>query len=72
MKSTIEKVWKEAKNLSQKEQLELIEKLVRQMKNKEIKGKKDVSWNDIYGIGKGIWDDEDAQSYVNRLREERE
>jgi len=28
-------------------------------------------WNDLYGMGKGIWRGDDAQDYVNRAREER-
>ena len=27
-------------------------------------------WRDFYGLGREIWQDEDAQQYVNRLREE--
>ena len=30
----------------------------------------DVHWRDFYGLGKEIWDGEDAQEYVNRLRDE--
>jgi len=29
-----------------------------------------LSWSDLHGIGEGIWE-EDAQEYVNKLREER-
>ncbi len=27
-------------------------------------------WRDLYGLGKEIWEGEDAQEYVNRLRQE--
>lgn len=29
-----------------------------------------LRWRDLYGTGKDIWGDEDAQEYVNRLRDE--
>lgn len=29
-----------------------------------------MSWLDIVGVGKEIWQGEDAQEYVNRLRDE--
>jgi hypothetical protein len=33
--------------------------------------KKQLDWNKLYGLGKGLWKGEDAQEYVDRLREER-
>lgn len=33
--------------------------------------KKELDWNNLYGLGKGLWKGEDAQEYVNRLREDR-
>jgi len=32
--------------------------------------KVELHWRDFYGLGKEIWGDEDAQDYVNRLRDE--
>lgn len=32
--------------------------------------RKKRSWKDFYGVGKEIWQGEDAQEYVNRLRSE--
>ncbi len=29
-----------------------------------------VRWSDFYGLGRGLWVGEDAQSHVNRLRDE--
>jgi hypothetical protein len=29
-----------------------------------------VQWGDFYGLGKEIWGNQDAQEYVNRLRDE--
>jgi hypothetical protein len=36
-----------------------------------ITAKTELDWKALYGLGKGLWKDEDAQEYVNRLREER-
>ena len=30
-----------------------------------------ASWNELYGLGKGVWDGQDAQEYVNEMREDR-
>lgn len=32
---------------------------------------KELDWKALYGLGKGLWK-EDAQEYVNRLRENRQ
>ena len=32
--------------------------------------KRAVTWRDLAGLGKEIWRDEDAQEYVDRLRNE--
>jgi hypothetical protein len=32
----------------------------------------ELNWSDLYGLGKGIWDGEDAQEYVNKHRADRE
>jgi len=37
---------------------------------KSTRTRKKLDWNKLYGLGKGLWD-EDAQEYVNRLREDR-
>jgi hypothetical protein len=29
-----------------------------------------VRWHDFYGVGRDVWTGEDAQDYVNRLRDE--
>jgi len=33
--------------------------------------KEELLWEALYGLGKGLWKKEDAQEYVNRLREDR-
>lgn len=30
-----------------------------------------LDWNNLYGLGKDIWQDEDAQEFVNNFREDR-
>ncbi len=69
--STLGKIEKEIERLSPKEQLKLVEKLTHQLRKSGIKVKKERDWKDLYGLGKGLWKGEDAQEYVNRLREER-
>jgi hypothetical protein len=67
----LEKIIKEIGNLPLNEQLKLIEKLIHRIRKAELSVKKELDWNKLYGLGKGLWKGEDAQEYVNRLREER-
>jgi hypothetical protein len=69
--SMIGKIEKEIERLSPKDQLKLVEKLAHQLRKSGITAKKDLDWKGLYGLGKGLWKGEDAQQYVNRLREER-
>jgi len=48
-----------------------VEKLAHQLSQSGITVKKDLDWKGLYRLGKGLWKGEDAQKYVNRLREER-
>ncbi len=68
---TLEKIEKEIENLTPQEQLKLVEKLAHQLRKTGLAMKKELSWNKLYGLGKGLWKGEDAQEYVNRLREDR-
>jgi len=68
--STLNKLEKEIEQLTISEQLELIERIIRRIKKIKQTGKP-FEWDKLYGIGKGLWEDEDAQEYVNRLREDR-
>ena len=70
-KLTLEKIEKEAERLTPQEQLKLVERLVHQLMKTGLIIKKELDWNNLYGLGKGIWKGEDAQEYVNRLREDR-
>ena len=69
--STLGKIEKEIEKLSPRDQLKLVEKLSHQLRKSGITIKKDLDWKGLYGLGKGLWRSEDAQEYVNRLREER-
>ncbi len=57
--------------LTVSEQIHLIERIARRVRSVQTKQSITLNWNDLYGIGKGIWAGEDAQEYVNRTREER-
>lgn len=57
--------------LTPEEQLKLVEQVIRQLRKKTHVQKKKLDIDKLYGLGKGLWDDEDAQEYVNRLREDR-
>jgi len=68
--STLGKIEKEIGRLSPKDQLKLVEKLAHQLRKFGITRKRELDWKDLYGLGEGLWKGEDAQEYVNRLREE--
>lgn len=68
---SFEEIEKGIETLDLQEQLELMEKLIHLMKKSELSMKKKLDWNELYGLGKGLWNGEDAQEYVERLREER-
>ncbi len=70
MQITVDLIYRETKKLSRPEKMQLLEKLIRQLRREEDVAVKRLSWENMYGIGKGIWDG-DAQEYVNALREER-
>lgn len=65
------KIEKEVEKLSPQEQLKLVEKLAHKLRKTGLAMKKELDWNNLYGLGKGLWKGEDAQEYVNRLRENR-
>jgi len=69
--STLGKIEKEIEKLTPQEQLKLVERLAHQLRKTGIVVKKELDWSKLYGLGKGLWKGEDAQEYVNRLREER-
>ena len=68
---TLEKIEKEIEKLTPQEQLKLVERLAHQLRKTGLGMKKELDWNRLYGLGKGLWEGEDAQEYVNRLRKDR-
>jgi hypothetical protein len=68
---TLGEIAKEIERLSPKDQLKLVEKLAHQLRKSGITVKRELDWKGLYGLGKGLWKGEDAQEYVNRMREER-
>lgn len=69
--SALGKIEREIERLSPNDQLKLVEKLAQQLRKSGIAVKKDLNWKGLYGLGKGLWKGEDAQEYVDRLREDR-
>jgi len=69
--SALEKIEKEIERLTPQEQLKLVERLAHQLRKTGLTIKKELDLNKLYGLGKGLWKGEDAQEYVNRLREDR-
>ena len=67
--STLGKIEKEIVRLSPKDQLKLVEKLTHQLRKSGMAVKKEIDWRGLYGLGKGLWKGEDAQEYVDCLRE---
>jgi hypothetical protein len=67
---TLEKIEREIERLTPQEQLKLVERVAHQLRKARIGMKRELDWNKLYGLGKGLWK-EDAQEYVNRLREDR-
>lgn len=70
--ATFETIEKEIEKLTPQEQLKLVKRLTRRLKIKHVSVKKELDWKELYGLGKGLWEKEDAQKYVNRLREDRD
>lgn len=68
---TLEKIEKEIERLTPQEQLKLVERLAHQLRKTGLAPKKELDWNKLYGLGKGLWKGKDAQEYVNHLREDR-
>jgi len=67
----LEKIESQIMRLTVSEQIHLIERITRRVRSVQTKQSITLNWNDLYGIGKGIWAGEDAQEYVNRTRKER-
>jgi len=70
-KAALRRIQKETESLSLPELLNLMEMIVFQIRKKSVSDDKQLDWKELYGIGAQIWKGEDAQDYVNRLREDR-
>ncbi|MCL4377195.1 MAG: hypothetical protein M1409_02250 [Actinobacteria bacterium] len=68
---TLEKIEKEIEGLTPLEQLKLVERLAHQLRKTSLIMKKELDWNKLYGLGKGLWKGEDAQEYVDSSRKDR-
>jgi hypothetical protein len=69
--NNLDKIESQIINLPVSEQIHLIERIARRVRSVQTKSGTTLNWNDLYGSGKGIWQGDDAQDYVNRAREER-
>lgn len=69
--NNLDKIESQIMNLPVSEQMHLIERIARRVRSVQTKSGTMLNWNDLYGSGKGIWRGNDAQDYVNRVREER-
>jgi hypothetical protein len=67
----LEKIESQIMSLPVSEQIHLIERIARRVRSVQTKSGITLNWNDLYGMGKGIWIGDDVQDYVNRAREER-
>lgn len=70
MQISLDNIWRETRKLSRLEIIELVEKLIHRLRIEETSQQELLNWEQMYGIGKGIWN-VDAQAYVDKLREER-
>jgi hypothetical protein len=67
----LEKIEHQIMQLPVYEQTHLIERITAQLRCVRAKSRIALNLSDLYGMGKGIWREDDAQEYVNRVREER-
>ncbi len=65
------KIEKEVGHLSKANQVKLLNRLIYRLREKNVIIKKKLDWTKLYGVGRNLWKGEDAQKYVNRLREDR-
>ena len=64
------RIERELEALSLRDKEKLLSRLIQRLRQRERRGAS-RDWVKLYGIGKGIWNGEDAQDYVNRIREDR-
>ena len=71
MSHPIVEIEKQIKSLSPDEQLWLMEKIAQHLRKSARPRQKEFDWKNIYGLGRGLGWGNDAQEYVNSLREDR-
>ena len=69
--TTLEKIEKDIEKLAPEDKKKLVEWLAHRLKQPGEGVKKEYDLRELYGLGKGLWVHEDAQEYVDRLREDR-
>ena len=67
----LEIIKKQSAKLSLHDHIELLELLARQLREKSSSARQELDWSELYGLGKGLWDQEDAKDYVDRIKEDR-
>ena len=67
----LEIIKKQTAKLSLHDHIELLETLTRRFREKSNSARQDLDWSELYGLGKGLWNREDAQDYVDRTTEDR-
>lgn len=67
----IQKLEDAISNLSREEKLALLQKLTNQLEGSANTSESISEFRAVYGSGRGLWDDLDAQEYVNSLRQDR-
>jgi hypothetical protein len=70
--SPLQAIENQAAKLSLRDHIRLMETLARQLRAKSESTRHGLDWSTLYGMGKGLWGNQDAQDYVNGLREDRE
>lgn len=68
---SVEEIEKGIETLTPSEQWRIMERVMKALRRAGPTKPGTLDWAELYGLGKGLWQGEDAQSYVNRLREDR-
>ena len=71
MTAILTKIKNEAKRLTSDELLHLVDELIHELLGKRSHKCEHHPWKELYGVGKGLWKNEDAQDYVSKLRADR-
>lgn len=67
--SVLNRIEKEIEILPSEDLIKLLDGIVHRLQ-KTMKPKTSYKWEKLYGAGRGLWK-EDAQDYVDKLREDR-